>query len=220
MINVLSIVLFQEILEKILKPVKVTKTIVKPSALTSSNAQSTKIVPKNVFQIEEPKVEIEEMKEDASNDDHGQIDYFGDDIDFSGLENGETKLEENVTAEIKAPVQVTQPESTEVKLKSEVKSTNIFENICPNWDNAYNMEDDDDADLLSAVADEKMVIDEKPIDMKFWYWDAWEDPSIPGQIFLFGKIACDSTRSTEYKSICVKVENVEHCIYVLPREFV
>lgn len=57
------------------------------------------------------------------------------------------------------------------------------------------------------------------IDMKFWYWDAWEDPTMQGQIFLFGKIAVEGSPS-EYKSICVKVENVEHCIYLLPREFV
>lgn len=202
------------------KPAKVIKTVVKPSTLTPTNAQSTKSVAKNVFKIEEPKIQVDEIKEEASTDDHCPIDYFSDDIDFSGLDSCETKLE-NVTAEIKSPVPVTQQsEPTQVKLKPAVKSSDIFENICPNWDNAFNMEDDDDADLLSAVADEKMWIDENPIDMKFWYWDAWEDPSIPGQIFLFGKIACDNTRTTEFKSICVKVENVEHCIYVLPREFV
>lgn len=179
-------------------------------------------MPKNVFKIEEPQIQIDEIKVEAATDE--PIDHFSDDIDFSALENGDVKYEteENVPKETKGPEPVTKlSESTAVKLKPEMKSSDIFENIQPNWDNAFNMEDDDDDDLICAVADEGMSVDEKQIDMKFWYWDAWEDPTIPGQIFLFGKIAADNKpRTTEYKSICVKVENVDYCIYVLPREFV
>lgn len=202
-----------------MKPAKasVVKSI---AAVTANNLQSKKLAPKNVFKIEQPAIDIADVKEEQpSTDDHCQIDHFGDDFDISGLENDEIKLEENVSVTVPEPLT---KQSTVVQSKSVVKSADIFENIRPNWDNAYRMEDDDDDDLLSAVADEAMsVTDEKQVDMKFWYWDAWEDPAIPGQIFLFGKIACDNnSRTTEYKSICVKVENVEYCVYVLPREFV
>lgn len=212
-------------MEKILKPAKVAKTntpSVKPTA-------PAKPVPRNVFKIEEPKVLAKETEmEITTNGDEHQIDHFGDDddIDFSVIETDDIKLEDNADV----AVTVTEPAAKQTispddKSKSAVKSSDIFANIRPNWDSAYAMEDDDDADLISAVDDvvvDDAMIDEKQKDMKFWYWDAWEDPNNPGQIFLFGKIAADNknSRSVEYKSICVKVENVDHCIYVLPREFV
>lgn len=201
------------------------KTQVKSSTTEANNTPITKPVPKNVFKIEEPKIEIDEIKADPINDDH--FDHFGDDddIDFSVIETDEMMSKENVDVAIKMPEPVVvKVETPEVKSKSEAKPADIFANIRPNWDNtAFSMDDDDDADLLSAVVDDAMLGDEKQqTEMKFWYWDAWEDPTIPGQIFLFGKIATENqtTRATEFKSICVKVENVEHCIYVLPREFV
>lgn len=213
--------MFQELLEKILKPAKAIKTDVKSTVSATTNNSA----PKNVFKIDEPRIESEEIKEEDSNDNHFQVDHFGDDIDFSGLDNDDTKLEEKDTAvhvDMKIPEPVAkESEPTDVTSKTVIKSADIFENIRPNWDNAFKMEDDDDDELLSAVADEAMSVDAKQVDMKFWYWDAWEDPTIPGQIFLFGKIASDANaRTPEYKSICVKVENVDYCISVLPREFV
>ena len=57
--------------------------------------------------------------------------------------------------------------------------------------------------------------------MKFWFWDAWEDPSKhKGQLYLFGKVPVEEKRPTEFKSICVKIENVERCLYLLPRKYV
>jgi DNA polymerase alpha subunit A len=59
--------------------------------------------------------------------------------------------------------------------------------------------------------------------MSFYYWDAWADPiKRPGEIFLFGKVEAPGSgkNSTEYKSICVHVENVDKCLYLLPRTHV
>lgn len=54
-----------------------------------------------------------------------------------------------------------------------------------------------------------------------WFWDAWEDHyKAPGQLFLFGKVAIEGRLPVEYKSACVKIENVERCMYLLPREYV
>ncbi len=198
----------------------VTTSSKTPTTSTTNGTSATKPAPRNVFKIDEPEIQVDEiMDEPCANDDFHQIDHFGDDddIDFSTLETDKIKLEENIKTKVPEPVSAKPTISPDVKPK-----TDIFANIKPNWDNAFGMEDEDDADLLNAVADESMFADEKQSDMKFWYWDAWEDPNIPGQIFLFGKIAADSKagRSVEFKSICVKVENVEHCVYVLPREFV
>lgn len=53
-----------------------------------------------------------------------------------------------------------------------------------------------------------------------WFWDAWEDPiKRPGQIFLFGKVAVDKTKN-EYSSVCLKIDNVDRCVYLLPRQYV
>lgn len=55
--------------------------------------------------------------------------------------------------------------------------------------------------------------------MKIWFWDAWEDPiKRPGQIFLFGKVAVGNTN--EFTSVCIKVENMDRCIHLLPRQYV
>lgn len=54
-----------------------------------------------------------------------------------------------------------------------------------------------------------------------WFWDAWEDHiKAPGQLYLFGKVAIEGRTPVEYKSACVKIENVERCMYLLPREYV
>lgn len=192
------------------------------ASVATVNTSATKMAPRNVFKIDEPKDRIDKIEEikiedEISTNDSHLIDHFGDDddIDFSVIEDNEVKAEVAVKTEPQPTIKTESPKAA--------KSSDIFENIRPNWDSAFNMEDDDDADLLSAIVDEEMMMgDGKQMDMKFWYWDAWEDANNPGQIFLFGKIAVDNKnpRSTEYKSICVKVENVEHCIYVLPREFV
>lgn len=150
-------------LDKILKPTKTAKRDVKAGVSSANNIQPSKMVSKNVFKIEEPKVHVEEIKEDEAND--YQIDHFSDDIDFSAIdEHSEKKVQEPVKVEVKIPEPVPkQPESADVKVKAEIKSTDIFENIRPNWENAFNMEDDDDAELVNAVADEAMSVDEKQV---------------------------------------------------------
>lgn len=160
-------------LEKILRPVKSAKADVKSSGATTNGTQSTKsaqptkLVPKNVFKVEESKMEIGPTVEEASNEDMCQFDHFSDDIDFSAVESGENNpqqtLEEITRMESKVLPVAKKSESTDVKLKTAVKSADIFENIRPHWDNAFNMEDDDDADLISAVTDEVMSVDEKQV---------------------------------------------------------
>lgn len=58
--------------------------------------------------------------------------------------------------------------------------------------------------------------------MKMWMWDAWADQQKrPGEIFLFGKVLGNKgVGKADYQSICVQIENVEKCLFLLPREHV
>lgn len=56
--------------------------------------------------------------------------------------------------------------------------------------------------------------------MKFYYLDAWTDVNNrPGEIYLFGKVEIPGKIIT-YNSICVKIENVNRHLYLLPRTHV
>lgn len=55
---------------------------------------------------------------------------------------------------------------------------------------------------------------------KFYYLDAWTDYlNRPGEIFLFGKVEVPGKNKT-YNSICVRVENVNRHLFLLPRTHV
>lgn len=57
---------------------------------------------------------------------------------------------------------------------------------------------------------------------KFYFLDAWSDPNkTTGEVYLFGKVEvpCANDRMT-YNSICVRVENVNRHLYLLPRSHV
>lgn len=56
--------------------------------------------------------------------------------------------------------------------------------------------------------------------MKFYYLDAWTDTkNRPGEMYLFGKVEVPG-RIITYNSICVKIENVNRHLFLLPRTHV
>lgn len=75
---------------------------------------------------------------------------------------------------------------------------------------------------VDATTDEIEKIDlSEKCDMKFWYWDAWEDSYVrPGEVCLFGRLLSANKASNDHQSICVHVKNIEKCLFLLPREFV
>lgn len=56
--------------------------------------------------------------------------------------------------------------------------------------------------------------------MKFYYIDAWTDVNNrPGEVYLFGKVEIPAAYGKfSYESICVRIENVNRHLYLLPRQ--
>jgi len=50
--------------------------------------------------------------------------------------------------------------------------------------------------------------------MSFYWIDAYEEPNLPGTVFLFGKVGMADT----FVSCCVTVKNIQRCLYLLPRK--
>lgn len=140
---------------------------------------------------------------------------YKDDMDFSILEDDENQFE---AVPVAVPVAKVEPnvKVNKQKIKQETKS---FESILSNWESICNNDDDDE--LLSSVTVEETISQStESKDMKFWFWDAWEDPiKFPGKVFLFGKEPLENNPK-EFRSVCVTIENVQRCLYALPHEFV
>ena len=154
-------------------------------------------------------VEIKNEPEEAENP--PQQNAYEDDMDFSILEDDENQFEE-------AEAQTVKKEKEEAVKKS---ATETYENLLTNWENICNEEDDE---LLGSVVEEDLQNITKTIgkelEMKFWFWDAWEDPvKFPGKVFLFGRVPSKQDPK-EFNSVCIAIENVERCLYLLPREYV
>ncbi|CAO1439985.1 unnamed protein product [Diamesa tonsa] len=84
----------------------------------------------------------------------------------------------------------------------------------------------DGIDFESEIRDEiQGQVDLNTETMKFYYMDAWTDTNNrPGEVFLFGKVevppAPGSKAPATYNSICVRIENVNKFLYLLPRTHV
>ena len=50
--------------------------------------------------------------------------------------------------------------------------------------------------------------------MSFYWIDAYEEPNLPGTVFLFGKVGV----ADAFVSCCVMVKNIQRCLYILPRK--
>lgn len=143
------------------------------------------------------------------------INGYTDDMDYSILEDDENQFGENQVDE-KKEIAVAKTDNTKVKNNAENFETvlSTWESICKNDD-----KNDDDDDLLSSVdVGESISQATGSKEMKFWFWDAWEEPvKFPGKVYLFGKTISEKNPK-EFQSVCIKVENVDRCLYVLPRK--
>lgn len=139
-------------------------------------------------------------------------DDYVDNIDFSILDDDENQfVEEKVTA--KATAQSVQKVEKPTPKPTSAATEADFKHLLDNWENICNM--DNFEEEMSAETQSETISNGDGL--KMWYWDAWEDPfKRPGQVFLFGKVG----NAKENKSVCVHVENVDRCLYLLPREYV
>lgn len=143
-----------------------------------------------------------------------------DDMDFSCLQDDENQFELEKTmsttsakTEEKSPVKpIVNSEPTELK-KSTVNQEEDIQNLLKNWENICQM-DSFEQELNTSTANSSETVGETTENLRFWYWEAWEDPvRRPGEVFLFG-------RTEDGKSICVRIEKIDRVVYLLPREYV
>lgn len=149
-----------------------------------------------------------------------------DDMDFSMLDDEENQFNEQSAAEsAAASAEATADKAKQIKEELMKKENETYAKLLSNWENDdANGADADDELLGSFDVDAAQAMVTSNVDgnsaLKFWYWDAYEDPiKLPGKLFLFGKMVSDKNPN-EYKSVCVTVENVNRCLYVLPRKYV
>lgn len=148
-----------------------------------------------------------------------------DDLDFSMLDDAENQFIEQATDTTTSTSVESKVKTEQIKADLLKKENENYAKLLSSWENNFSDEKDDDDELLGSIdvdgtqASITNTVDGKS-GMKFWYWDAYEDPiKLPGKIFLFGKMVSDQNPK-EFKSVCITVENVNRCFYLLPRKYV
>lgn len=72
-------------------------------------------------------------------------------------------------------------------------------------------------DFETEAKEDEGIVDFSTETMKFYYLDAWCDVNNrPGEIYLFGKVEVPG-KVKSYNSMCVKIENVNRHLFLLPR---
>lgn len=200
-----------DLLESILKPKAKASIPKKPDPIPEVSIPTA---PKPI--ISEPKTTLT-RKPSAKFDDE---DF--NDMDFSVLDDIENQMDQSISEPSPPEPQVIEPEpEPEPVIKKVVDKFANSEFLLTGWNNICSKSEEQDTEVTNGNEIESnlpKLSDET--DVKIWYWDAWEDPiKQAGKVFLFGRIPIANT-TKEYQSVCVQVENVQRCIYLLPREFV
>ncbi|EAT39994.1 AAEL008247-PA [Aedes aegypti] len=131
-------------------------------------------------------------------------DFLDDDFDLTGVQ--ETQVTQ------KCPMsQVKHEVKEDVKVDSE-KLLSGWGNIC-----VSELEEDMMTDMDASTSEGPSSADGDET-VRFWFWDAWSDPSKrQGEIYIFGKMATGN-KANEFQSVCIHVQNVDRCMYMLARE--
>lgn len=172
-------------------PVKETDTVPVEKALTNMSVQKP-----NVSSIDTPL---------------GGNDFPDDDIDFSNLQDNNAQFEK-VTEDANDGSKISPKKNMQLKA-APVKDADHLQNLLSNWEQICQM-DNFEEETTNGENDFTSNTMGKEDTVKFWYWEAWEDPNkCPGEVFMFG-------RTSENKSICVRVGKIDRVLYLLPRKYV
>lgn len=157
----------------------------------------------------------------------GVTDFNDDDMDFSMLDDDENQFGVNASEPSENKVNKATPAKAEsIKADMIRKEKENYANLLTSWEQTSMMVDEDDEDdaLLGSIDVENAQASiannvKDKTTMKFWYWDAHEDPhKFPGTVFLFGRMPMENNPN-EFKSVCITVENVDRLLYLLPRKY-
>ncbi|EDW34578.1 GL21505 [Drosophila persimilis] len=184
-----------EMLERILKP-KAAPNKKVASEMPQSSAVQVKKEPPSA-----------KKNTTATQPDEATEDPFPDnDMDFSCLDDDENQFEvEKPKEAIPTPV----PTKPETASSSPPEEPEDISKLLSNWESICQMDDDFEKSALAGEQETSISSDEQ---LRFWYWEAWEDPQkLPGEVFLFG-------RTADGKSVCVRVQNINRVLYLLPRQ--
>lgn len=189
------------------------------SALKKANGIEQKSEVKSPAGVSEISVKTKRLSIDNQLPVINSHEEYTDNMDFSILEDDENQFGDEKMAEIKTQ-ESTPVVSAKIEPIKSQKDAEHFESLLSNWENICSLNENDDELLSSVDFDETISQTTGSKDMRFWFWDAWEDPiKFPGKVFLFGKTPTEKN-PREFRSVCIAIENVDRCLYVLPREFV
>ncbi|XP_034487330.1 DNA polymerase alpha catalytic subunit [Drosophila innubila] len=184
-----------EMLERILQP-KATVLPNKKATVTAANVKQEKL--------------LETDEQPIKAEDKAEPEFCDNDLDFSCLDDDENQFE--VAASKPKPKPEPQPELSTTKAAQ--PDPDDMSKLLNNWESICQMDDDFEKSVLASEAESANCND--PVDvehLRFWYWEAWEDAQkLPGEVFLFG-------RTADGKSICVRVQNINRLLYLLPRQY-
>lgn len=186
-------------------------TQMKTIKIEESSQNITKVTAdETVKENEKPKTEPAPVKIEQNETANVSLLPDEDDMDFSMLEDEENQFEFNESTTHKKDDSIMKAKQKEIENEN-------YANVLSNWEQNCDAITDDDDELLGSI---DVDIVEKQTTINFWYWDAYEDPiKLPGKVFLFGRMPVENN-TKEYKSVCVTIENVQRCLYVLPRKYV
>ncbi|XP_037729200.1 DNA polymerase alpha catalytic subunit [Drosophila subpulchrella] len=171
-----------------------------------------------------PEIKKEPLPEKTPAKDTKDDPFSDNEMDFSCLDEDEnqfdvekeqpkekvsqTKTSAKKTTEVKEAEKVSPKKGTTGSPKENEQED--MSRLLNNWESICQMDDDFEKSVITTEQESPISSDKQ---LRFWYWEAWEDPiKLPGEVFLFG-------RTADGKSVCVRVQNINRVLYLLPRQF-
>lgn len=189
-----------EMLERILKP-KAPVPNKKVATFATASVKKEKEIP-------ETKPAAKEASQDVFSDNEMDFSCLDDDENQFDLE--QSKPPEEKTPQAK-PAEKVVPKKEPAESPPKEADPEDMSKLLSNWESICQMDDDFEKSVTTAEQDAPISSSEQ---LRFWFWEAWEDPTkLPGEVFLFG-------RTADGKSVCVRVQNINRVLYLLPRQYV